>query len=109
AEAAGFDMIELHFAHGYLLATFLSPLTNRRSDLYGGSLENRLRFPLEVFDAVRKVWPQEKPISVRLTASDWIEGGFDVDQATEAARPLKDRGCDIIDVASGRTTPDSIP
>ena len=109
AEAAGFDMLELHFAHGYLLACFLSPLTNRRRDLYGGSLDNRMRFPLEIFDAVRRNWPAEKPISVRLSASDWIEGGFDVDQAAEVSRRLKERGCDIIDVSSAWTTPESIP
>ena len=76
AEEAGFDLLELHFAHGYLLASFLSPLTNRRSDEYGGALENRLRFPLEVFDAVRAAWPAAKPISVRISATDWKEGGL---------------------------------
>jgi len=109
AEKAGFDMLELHFAHGYLLASFLSPLTNRRRDAYGGPLENRLRFPLEVFTAVRAAWPKEKPISVRLSASDWLEGGFDVAEAVEAARALRERGCDIIDVSSAWTTPESVP
>ncbi|MBI3448908.1 MAG: bifunctional salicylyl-CoA 5-hydroxylase/oxidoreductase [Acidobacteria bacterium] len=109
AEGAGFDMLELHFAHGYLLASFLSPLTNRRKDAYGGSLENRMRFPLEVFDAVRAAWPAAKPMSVRLSATDWIDGGFDPDQAVEAAKMLKSHGCDVIDVSSGFTTPESIP
>src|SRR5579862_5189598 len=76
ADEAGFDIIELHFAHGYLLASFLSPLTNRRTDEYGGSLENRMRYPLEVFEAVRAAWPASKPMSVRVSATDWVEGGF---------------------------------
>jgi anthraniloyl-CoA monooxygenase len=109
AQEAGFDMLELHLAHGYLLASFISPLTNIRQDEYGGSLRNRMRFPLEVFHAVRGIWPEEKPISVRLSGSDWLPGGFDTDEAVEAARMLKARGCDIIDVSSGFTTPDSIP
>ncbi|HXI03692.1 MAG TPA: bifunctional salicylyl-CoA 5-hydroxylase/oxidoreductase [Candidatus Saccharimonadales bacterium] len=109
AVRAGFDMLELHFAHGYLLASFISPLTNERKDAYGGSLENRMRFPLEIFDAVRAAWPETKPISVRLSGSDWLPGGFDPDQAVEAARILKAHGCDIIDVSSAWTTPDSVP
>jgi anthraniloyl-CoA monooxygenase len=109
AREAGFDLLELHFAHGYLLASFLSPLTNRRRDAYGGSVANRMRFPLEVFDAVREAWPEALPISVRLSASDWLPGGLDIDQAAEAARMLKDHGCDVIDVSSGWTTPESIP
>ncbi len=109
AQEAGFDIIEIHFAHGYLLASFISQLTNKRTDEYGGPLENRLRFPLEIFDAVRAALPKEKPISVRLSASDWLPGGFDPDQAVEAARRLKGRGCDIIDVSSAWTTPESIP
>jgi anthraniloyl-CoA monooxygenase len=100
----GFDWLELHFAHGYLLSSFLSPLTNQRSDEYGGSLENRMRFPLEVFDAVRAVWPDEKPMSVRISATDWVEGGFDGDDAVEFARRLKEHGCDLVDVSTGQTT-----
>ena len=81
AERAGFDMIELHAAHGYLLASFISPLTNKRTDEYGGSLENRMRFPLEVFRAMRKAWPDEKPMSVRISATDWQDGGLTGDDA----------------------------
>ncbi len=106
---AGFDMLELHFAHGYLLASFISPLTNERRDEFGGSLERRMRFPLEVFDAVREAWPGEKPMSVRISATDWAPGGFDADQAVAAARMLKEHGCDIIDVSSGMTTEQSKP
>jgi anthraniloyl-CoA monooxygenase len=107
AERAGFDMLEIHFAHGYLLASFISPLTNRRTDAYGGPLENRMRYPLEVFDAVRAVWPQEKPISVRFPAFDWAPGGLELDEAVAAARQLKEHGCDIIDVSSGMTVPEA--
>ena len=81
AEEAGFDMLELHFAHGYLLASFISPLTNVRTDQYGGSLAKRMRYPLEVFDAVRAVWPAGKPMSVKISATDWAEGGFTGDDA----------------------------
>jgi len=109
ADQAGFDLIELHFAHGYLLASFLSPLTNARSDEYGGILENRLRFPLEVFDAVRAVWPQHKPMSVRISGTDWMPGGFDGEDAVGVARALKVRGCDIVDVSAGQTVPDQQP
>jgi anthraniloyl-CoA monooxygenase len=110
AEQSGFDMVELHFAHGYLLASFLSPFTNRRTDAYGGCLENRLRFPLEVFDAVRAVWPARKPMSVRLSATDWIENtGATAEDAVAIARALKDHGCDLVDVSSGQTAPDSKP
>ena len=109
ADDAGFDMIELHFAHGYLLATFLSPLTNARTDQYGGSLENRLRFPLEVFDAVRAAWPREKPMSVRISGTDWMPGGFDGADAVGVARALKTRHCDIVDVSTGQTVPDQKP
>jgi anthraniloyl-CoA monooxygenase len=101
ADQAGFDLIEIHFANGYLLATFLSPLTNRRRDGYGGTLANRLRFPLEVFDAVRAVWPAAKPISVRISATDWMEGGATPADAVEIARALKAHGCDIVDVSAG--------
>ncbi|MDX1396276.1 MAG: bifunctional salicylyl-CoA 5-hydroxylase/oxidoreductase [Gemmatimonadota bacterium] len=102
---AGFDLLEIHFAHGYLLASFVSPLTNIRTDEYGGSLENRLRFPLEVFGAVRAAWPDERPVSVRISAVDWAPGGLDADGAVEVARRLYDAGVDIIDVSAGQTVP----
>jgi anthraniloyl-CoA monooxygenase len=107
--AAGFDMLELHMAHGYLLASFLSPLTNRRSDAYGGSIENRLRFPLEVFAAVRQAWPAEKPISVRISATDWAPGGLSEEDVLEIARAMKSVGADIIDVSSGQTVASQAP
>jgi anthraniloyl-CoA monooxygenase len=109
AEEAGFDLLELHFAHGYLLASFLSPLTNRRADEYGGSLANRARFPLEIFDAVRAAWPEAKPMSVRISATDWAEGGTTPDDAVEVARLLKAHGCDIVDVSAGQTVPEQKP
>jgi anthraniloyl-CoA monooxygenase len=102
---AGFDILELHFAHGYLLSGFISPLSNQRKDEYGGSLENRMRFPLEVFDAVRAAWPEERPISVRISASDWAPGGIGAADAVDIARMLKSHGCDIIDVSAGQTVP----
>ena len=105
AASAGFDLLELHCAHGYLLSSFLSPLANARSDRYGGSLANRARFPLEVFDACRAVWPAEKPMSVRISATDWVAGGFDPDDAVEFAQMLLDHGCDIVDVSSGQVSP----
>jgi len=106
----GADMIELHMAHGYLLSSFITPVSNQRQDEYGGSLENRLRFPLEVFDAVRAVWPAEKPMSVRLSASDWVgEAGIEGDEAVEIAQVFKDHGCDIINVSTGQTTADAEP
>jgi len=108
-QRAGFDMLELHCAHGYLLASFISPLTNQRTDEYGGSLENRLRFPLEVFRALRKVWPDERPMSVRISATDWEEGGLTGDDAVEVARAFAEAGCDLIDVSTGQTTPDAEP
>jgi 2,4-dienoyl-CoA reductase-like NADH-dependent reductase (Old Yellow Enzyme family) len=98
---AGADVIELHCAHGYLLHQFLSPLSNRRSDRYGGTLENRLRFPLEVFAALRAQWPQDKPMGVRVSATDWVEGGWDLEQTIAFARALDELGCDFIDVSSG--------
>ena len=106
AAALGVDAIELHAAHGYLLHEFLSPLTNRRSDCYGGSLEHRMRFPLEVFAAVRRIWPEAKPLGVRISASDWIEGGWDLAQSTAFARQLKTLGCDWIDASSGGLAPE---
>jgi anthraniloyl-CoA monooxygenase len=104
AHAAGFDMVEVHMAHGYLLATFLSPLTNKRSDEYGGALEGRLRFPLEVLDAVRAAWPDELPLGVVLNASDWASRGTTLADAVAAARVLKEHGCDVIRVVAGQTT-----
>jgi anthraniloyl-CoA monooxygenase len=109
ADEAGFDIIELHFAHGYLLSTFITPLVNRRADEYGGSLENRMRFPLEVFDAVRAVWPRAKPISVRISATDWAPGGFDGADAVAVAQMLKAHGCDIVDVSAGQTVAEAQP
>jgi anthraniloyl-CoA monooxygenase len=102
---AGFDLLELHCAHGYLLSSFLSPLANARTDAYGGSLAGRARFPLEVFDACRAVWPDDKPMSVRISATDWVSGGFDPDQAVGFASMLRDHGCDIVDVSSGQVSP----
>jgi anthraniloyl-CoA monooxygenase len=104
------DMIELHMAHGYLLSGFLSPVSNQRSDEYGGDLANRMRFPLLVFDAVRAAWPREKPISVRISATDWVgDAGITADEAEEIARIFKDHHCDLIDVSAGQTTPDAQP
>ncbi len=105
AEQAGFDLLELHMAHGYLLSSFLSPLSNQRDDEHGGSLENRMRFPLEVLDAVRAAWPAHKPMSVRISATDWVEGGFTGDDAVVLARALKAHGIDIVDVSTGQTSP----
>jgi len=105
----GFDLLELHMAHGYLLASFLSPVTNRRTDEYGGNLENRLRYPLEVFAACRKAWPQAKPMSVRVSATDWIPGGNTGDDAVAIAKAFKAHGCDLIDVSTGQTDPASKP
>jgi anthraniloyl-CoA monooxygenase len=104
APEAGFDMIELHMAHGYLLSSFISPLTNQRSDEYGGSLDNRLRYPFEVFDAVRAAWPQDKPISVRISATDWAEGGLTGEDSVRIAEQFKAHGVDLIDVSTGQTT-----
>jgi anthraniloyl-CoA monooxygenase len=104
--AAGFDLVELHMAHGYLLSSFLSPLANQRTDEYGGSLANRARFPLEVLDAVRAAWPADKPISVRISASDWVpEGGVTIEESVELARLLKAHGCDLVDVSSAGNSP----
>ncbi len=104
AEQAGFDWLELHCAHGYLLSSFISPLTNQRDDEYGGSLENRCRFPLQVFAAIRAVWPQQKPISVRISAHDWVEGGITPDDAVQIARLFKAAGADLIDCSSGQVS-----
>ena len=105
AERAGFDLLELHFAHGYLLSAFITPLTNHRSDEYGGSLVNRMRFPLEVYHAVRAIWPAAKPISVRISASDWVgEEGITPEDAVEIARMLQEAQVDIINVSAGQTS-----
>ncbi len=109
AEQAGFDMLELHMAHGYLLASFISPLTNRRTDAYGGSIENRMRFPLEVFRACRAVWPERKPLSVRISATDWAPGGLTGADLIAVTRALKEAGCDMIDVSTGQTVPQQKP
>jgi NADPH2 dehydrogenase len=101
ADRAGFDVVELHAAHGYLLHQFLSPVTNRRTDGYGGTPENRMRWPLEVFGAVRAAFPAEKPVIVRLSATDWIDGGWDLAQSVAFCRALKAAGCDMVDVSSG--------
>jgi anthraniloyl-CoA monooxygenase len=108
ADEAGFDLLEIHMAHGYLLASFLSPATNRRDDEYGGPLENRLRFPLEVFEAVRAVWI-EKPLSVRISAVDWVPEGQRIEDSIEVARALRDHGADIVDVSAGQTVPHAKP
>ncbi|MEU4246896.1 bifunctional salicylyl-CoA 5-hydroxylase/oxidoreductase [Amycolatopsis sp. NPDC026612] len=109
AARAGFDVLELHCAHGYLLSSFLSPLTNQRTDAYGGSLENRLRFPLEVFDAVRAAWPAERPMTVRISATDWCEGGVDADEAVEIARAFAAHGAAGIDVSTGQVVSEERP
>ncbi len=109
AARAGFDWLELHCAHGYLLSAFLSPLTNQRSDDYGGSLANRLRFPLEVFAAMRAAWPADKPMSVRLSAHDWVPGGNTPADAVEIARAFQAAGCDLIDVSSGQVSKQQKP
>ncbi|HEX8167699.1 MAG TPA: bifunctional salicylyl-CoA 5-hydroxylase/oxidoreductase [Beijerinckiaceae bacterium] len=106
---AGFDMLELHCAHGYLFASFISPLTNRRTDNYGGPLENRLRFPLEVFSAMREAWPKEKPMSVRISATDWAEGGLTAEESVAVARAFAEAGVDLVDVSTGQTVRDARP
>ncbi|MEU1080242.1 bifunctional salicylyl-CoA 5-hydroxylase/oxidoreductase [Streptomyces sp. NPDC005908] len=109
AARAGFDLLELHCAHGYLLSGFLSPLTNRRTDAYGGSLEKRLRFPLEVFDAVRAAWPGDRPMTVRISATDWAEGGTTAEDAVALARAFAEHGADAIDVSTGQVVADEEP
>ncbi|HVS13113.1 MAG TPA: FAD-dependent monooxygenase [Thermoanaerobaculia bacterium] len=106
---AGFDLLEVHMAHGYLLASFVSPLLNRREDEYGGPIENRMRFPLEVFDAVRAAWPAEKPMSSRVSAVDWAPGGTSPEDTVQVARLLAAHGCDVVDVSAGQTVPDQRP
>jgi anthraniloyl-CoA monooxygenase len=109
ADKAGFDMIEVHCAHGYLLSSFISPVTNTRGDNYGGSLNNRMRYPLEVIDAVRKAWPAQKPLSVRISASDWVEGGTTIEDSLAIARLLSVHDVDIVDVSAGQVTPEQKP
>jgi anthraniloyl-CoA monooxygenase len=109
-EQAGFDMIELHAAHGYLLSSFITPLTNKRTDDYGGSLENRLRFPLEVFRAMRDAWPATKPMAVRISANDWMgDQGVTPADAVEIARAFAEAGADLIDVSAGQTWAECAP
>ena len=105
AERLGLDGLELHCAHGYLLHQFLSPISNRRTDRYGGSLQNRMRYPLEVFDAIRAAFPHSKPIGVKVSATDWVDGGWDLAQTVELAKELKKRGVDWIDASSGGVSP----
>jgi anthraniloyl-CoA monooxygenase len=105
----GFDMVELHCAHGYLLSSFITPLSNRRSDEYGGSLENRLRYPLEVFTAMRAMWPADRPMSVRISATDWVDGGIEGEHAVDVARAFHSAGADIIHVSTGQTSSESRP
>ncbi|MBV9818790.1 MAG: bifunctional salicylyl-CoA 5-hydroxylase/oxidoreductase [Solirubrobacterales bacterium] len=109
AEACGFDLLEIHMAHGYLLSSFLSPLTNVREDEFGGDLAGRARFPLEVFAACRAVWPAEKPMAARISATDWVPGGFTGGDAVALARMLADHGCDLVDVSTGQVSPDQRP
>ncbi len=109
AERAGFDMVELHAAHGYLLSSFISPLTNRRTDEYGGDLANRLRYPLEVFGAMRAAWPSNKPMSVRISATDWVDGGITADDAVMIAHAFKRAGTDLMDVSAGQTSIEAKP
>jgi anthraniloyl-CoA monooxygenase len=109
ADRAGFDMVELHAAHGYLLSSFISPVSNTRDDDYGGSLENRMRYPLEVFAAMRAVWPEAKPMSVRISASDWVEGGVTAEEAVQIAAMFRAAGVDIVDVSAGQTSTDARP
>jgi anthraniloyl-CoA monooxygenase len=109
AARAGFDLLELHCAHGYLLSSFLSPLTNRRTDGYGGSPAGRLRYPLEVFDAVRAVWPEDRPMTVRISATDWYDGGIEADDAVDIARAFAEHGADGIDVSAGQVVSEERP
>ena len=109
AVEAGFDWLELHMAHGYLLSTFISPLTNRRTDEYGGDIDGRMRFPLEVFDAIRARWPDERPLSVRISAHDWAPGGLTLDDVLVLSMLLRKHGCDMIDVSTGQTVPEAKP
>lgn len=105
AERVGYDLIEFHAGHGYLIHQFLSPLSNQRTDAYGGSAENRMRFPLEVFAAMRAAWPVDKPMGARVSAVDWVEGGLTIEQTVQFAKELKKLGCDYVDVSSGGLDP----
>ncbi|WP_164662191.1 NADH:flavin oxidoreductase/NADH oxidase [Tropicibacter sp. Alg240-R139] len=110
ADRVGFDLVELHAGHGYLINQFLSPITNRRTDEYGGSLENRMRFPLEVFEAMRAAWPEDKPMGARVSATDWVEGeGFTPEEATQLALELKTRGIEYVDISGGGLDPRQKP
>jgi anthraniloyl-CoA monooxygenase len=109
AASIGVDWLELHCAHGYLLSAFISPLTNHRHDGYGGSLQNRLRYPLEVFIAMRAAWPEDRPMSVRISAHDWVQGGITPSDAVEIARAFKDAGADLIDCSSGQVSAEQKP
>jgi anthraniloyl-CoA monooxygenase len=109
AQRAGFDWLELHYAHGYLMSAFITPLSNQRSDEYGGSIANRVRFPVEVFRAMRAVWPSDRPMSVRVSATDWVEGGVTGDDTVLVAKAFVDAGVDIIHVSTGQTSIQSKP
>lgn len=106
---AGFDVLELHCAHGYLLSGFLTPVSNQRTDEYGGSLENRMRYPLEVFDAIKEVWPQDRPLFVRISATDWVPDGLTQEDSVEIGRVFAEHGADVIDVSTGQTSADAEP
>jgi anthraniloyl-CoA monooxygenase len=108
-DRAGFDMIEVHLAHGYLLSTFISPYTNHREDEFGGSIENRMKYPLRVVNAMREVWPEEKPMSARISATDWVDGGLSDEDMVAVASMLKEAGIDIINVSTGQVTSDEEP
>ena len=106
ADRIGFDIIEIHGAHGYLIHNFLSPFSNKRTDSYGGSLQGRMRFAIEVYEAIRKVWPEHKPIGMRISATDWVDGGWTLDDSVVLAQELKKRGCDYITASSGGSVPE---
>jgi anthraniloyl-CoA monooxygenase len=106
---AGFDMLELHCAHGYLLSSFLTPVSNRRTDEYGGSVENRMRYPLEIFTAMRERWPADKPFSVRVSATDWVEDGLTGDESVAIAKRFVESGADVIHVSTGQTVSEARP
>jgi 2,4-dienoyl-CoA reductase-like NADH-dependent reductase (Old Yellow Enzyme family) len=106
ANRIGFDMIEIHAAHGYLIHNFLSPFANKRTDGYGGSLQGRMRFAIEIYEAIRRVWPDHKPLGMRISATDWVDGGWTLDDSVELAKELKKRGCDYITASSGGSVPE---
>jgi anthraniloyl-CoA monooxygenase len=108
-EEAGFDMIELHCAHGYLLSSFLTPISNRRTDEYGGSVENRLRYPIEIFSEMRAIWPESKPMSVRVSATDWVEDGLTTDESVQIGKAFVAAGADVIHVSTGQTVSNAKP